>query len=276
MQSPPSRSARLLHADEEQLDRAAIGLRSGTAFVIAVCSADLRGAALDRLRAQVKGLAPPGPVEIGTPDEMMGALMEQQERGDRVLSLTLGGDVLGALDGLNLHREKVLGGAPVILWLDDVAMLAKVRERAPDAFSFRSTMVVVSGDGGPLPTARAEETEEVQRLRKRLKRARTPLERAGAGQGLAEVLRVRGRHREAEVQARSALDELRTGHTDDEHLVRGRLCLTMGSLAWEQGKIRPRIGLEHAGARRDRGGVLRPRARSKGQDHGIVPRAATH
>ncbi len=146
MSSLSRHSPHLLHADEEQIDRAAIALGSGSAFIVAVCPLELRRAALERLRSRA---ALPDPVDVGSPEEMLQALVEQVGRRDRVLSLTLARDVMGALDGLNLHREKVLTGGPVVLWLSDVDALMKMRERAPDAFSFRATMVMVQGDGGP-------------------------------------------------------------------------------------------------------------------------------
>jgi tetratricopeptide (TPR) repeat protein len=232
---PASRSPHLLRADEEQLDRAAPALRSGTAFLVVVCPPALRAAALARLRSKVPGLAMPDPVEIGDAWKMLDALVEQAGRQDRVLSLTLGGDEGGALDALNLHREKALKGGPVILWLPDVDALVRMRERAPDAFSFRSTMVVVRGDGGPLPVPRGEESEEVARWRKQLKRARTPLERAVAGQALAEELRARGRNNEAAVVARKALDTVAEATNDEEHIARARLCRTLGVIARNKG-----------------------------------------
>jgi tetratricopeptide (TPR) repeat protein len=235
MPSLPGRSAHLLHADEEQLDRAAILLRGGTAFVVAVCPAELRKAALDRLRGKVAGLTLPEPVDVGSAEESMDALIEQVQRRDRVMSLVLGGDVTGALDGLNLHREKVVRGGPVILWLENVTALVKMRERAPDAFSFRSTMVVVQGDGEALPAQKLEEPEAVSLLRKRLKRARTPLERADAGQRLAGSLLLRGRVSEAEDMARRSLMELPALGGDDEREVMARICRTLALLGSRAG-----------------------------------------
>jgi tetratricopeptide (TPR) repeat protein len=236
MSGPPIRSAHLLHADEDQLDRAAIALRSGTAFVVAVCPVELRKVAQGRLQGQAKGLSLPEPVEVGSPEEMMAALIEQVDRRDRVLSLVLGRDVDGALDGLNLHREKVVKGGPVILWLEDVAALRKMRERAPDAFSFRSTMVVVRGDGGPVPAPKGEEPEVVTELRRRLKRTHAPLDRAAAALNLAEQLRVRGHHAEAGSLARRALGDLPIlANNDDERDVRAAVCFTLAQLARTDG-----------------------------------------
>ncbi len=217
----------LLHADEEQIDRALPAIGDGTAFIVAVCPADVRQAALRYLGTRLTGLTLADPVEVGTPDEMFGALAEQAERKERVLPLTLGRDVLGAFDALNLHREKVLKGGPVILWLDDVEHLRTMRERAPDAYSFRTTMMLLRGDGGVLPMAPTEESEKIAALRKRLKRARTPFIRAAEGLNLAEALRSVGKLNEAAEVARAALLAMPHAATDEERNIRSILCRSL-------------------------------------------------
>lgn len=241
----PSRSPHLLHADEEQLDRAATMLRTGTAFVIAVAPKDLWPAALGRLRAKVPGPEMPPPIEITEAWAMLDALVEQTKRKDRVLSLTLAGDVGSALDGLNLHREKTLKGGPVLLWLEGVDALMHVRERAPDAFSFRATMVALQGDGGVLPVPSGEEPEEVTRLRRRLKRAKTPLERARLGQALAEHLRARWRLAEAETEARTAWNAIPPDTSESANSARTMLCWTRAQLARARGQDGLRLHWAH-------------------------------
>ncbi len=211
----------------------AIQMRGGTAFAVVVCPLELRPVALERLRGKAPGLTLPDPIAIDEAWHMLDVLTEQVGRRDRVLSLTLGRDVTSALDGLNLHREKVFRGGPVILWLDDVDALMQMRERAPDAFSFRSTMVVVKGDGGPLPMVKGggEEAEEVNRANKRLKRARTPLERANAGRWLAEELRTRNRPNDAAPVAQRALSDLGATDSQEASMVRSQLCMTLAAVA---------------------------------------------
>lgn len=236
MSSPATRSAQLLHADEEQLDRSAIALRSGKAFLVIVCASDLRASALGRMRTKVPTLALPDPVEVGDPWQMLDALVEQVGHKDRVLSLTLGSDVMGALDALNLHREKVRKGGPVILWLPDVDALMTLRERAPDAFSFRSTIVVLRGDGGQLPALPGVEPEQVGRARRRLKRARTPIDRAAAGQELAYLLGRMNQIEAAAQVARRALLELGAPANDDDREISARLCRTLSTTMEKAGK----------------------------------------
>lgn len=236
MSTQASRNAKLLHADEEQLDRASIQIADGTAFVVLVCPEDARAAALSRLRGRLKGLALPEPVELGTAEEVLSALREQAGQRDRVLSIVLGRDVAGALDALNLHREKLLAGGPVLVWLDDVDALRVLRERAPDAYSFRSTLVLVKGDGGALPLPSAEEPEAVVVARKRLKRARLPLDKAAAGLEVAEQLRRLEKLDEAKYYIRDALLSLPVAGRDDEALLRAQACMVMASLENAEGK----------------------------------------
>lgn len=123
MSSLVTRRAHLLHADEEQLDRAVIALRGGTGFVLALCPPELRPEAEARLRDRITGLTPSEQVVVSSEDEMLSALVEQVGQSHRLLSLVLERNVDAALDALNLHREKVLKGGPVILWLEHVASL---------------------------------------------------------------------------------------------------------------------------------------------------------
>lgn len=230
MESQARRNAHLLHADEEQLDRAAMALCTGTAFIVVLCAAELRNAALERLRARVAGLKLPDPIEVGSPEEVLEALIEQIEAHERVLSLALANNVGGALDGLNLHREKVLKGPPVILWLEDVEALQKTRERAPDAYSFRSTMVVLRGDGGAVPVP-IQDPEFVTQERRRLKRARTPLDRAAVSHMLADALRKAGKLTEAEEVAHGGLSALPPRADDDDSNLDVRLSLLITLIA---------------------------------------------
>jgi len=227
---------RLLHADEEQIDRASLAIEDGTAFIVALCPPEARNATLAYMRAHVKGQVFAEPVEMGTADEMFAALSEQVEQKNRVLSLTLGRDVLGAFDALNLHREKVLKGGPVILWLDDVETLRTMRERAPDAYSYRTTMMVIRGDGGALPQAPAEESDRITTLRKRLRRARTPMARASEAYNLAIALRTSGKRDIAIELVRSTMLTLSNVTTDDERILRALLCYELSILNGDYGK----------------------------------------
>lgn len=212
----PRAEPRLLASDQEAIERAARALRRGTGFVIVVCAPGLVTAARACLEARAGVLRPT--VRLGTGEEMLAALVEVAEAGEggAIYSLAVSGDARPAMVALNLHREKLLRGAPVVLWLDDAAAIQALREIAPDAYAFRTAVIVVEGDGGLLPRRTTDEPDEVVQWRKRFKRAKTPLDRARAGGNLAEALRRAGKLAEAERIAQAALDGLRVAKNDEE------------------------------------------------------------
>lgn len=235
MSITPSGGPRLLCADEQQLERAGRGLAGGgEAFVIVVCETALRAQVMEVLRRSAGGVAVPDPEEVRRPEEVLAAL-ERPIEGAGVRSLAVVGPVDGVLEALNWHREKLLSGAPVVLWLKDAEALRKLREIAPDAYAFRESVVLVRGDGGPLPAPGGDEPERVARARRQLRRARTPLQQAVAGGNLAEGLRARGRLIEAEDAARRALQVLPLAASEKEQELRGRLCMTLASIAGAAG-----------------------------------------
>lgn len=220
----------LLHADEEQIERAALAIADRPAFIVAVCPVDVRLRALAYLRGHVNGLTVSDPVNVTTPDEMFAALNEQVQLDKRVLSLTLENADAAVFDTLNLHREKVLKGGPIVLWLDDVEALRTLRERAPDAYSFRTALLLLRGDGGALPGLNVAESDELVRARNRFARAGDLYARAIEGANLANELSVAGKQDEAVKIARSALRDFPGLTTVDERVIRARLCMVLSNL----------------------------------------------
>lgn len=241
MSATLSGGPRLLCADEQQLERAAKGLAGGgEAFVVIVCEVALREQAMAVLRRSAGGVEVPIPEEVRQPEEVLAAL-EGPTDGAAVRSLALAGHLDEVLEALNWHREKLLSGAPVLLWLEDGDALRKLREIAPDAYAFRESVVLVRGDGGPLPVPGGDEPERVAQARRQLRRARMPLERAAAGGNLAEGLRARGRIAEAEEAARRALQALPPTASEKDQELRARLCMTLASIAGEAGTVAPKL-----------------------------------
>ncbi|WP_437896622.1 hypothetical protein [Sorangium sp. So ce124] len=231
MPTTPSDGPRLLRADEQQLERAGKALGSaGEAFVIVVCETALHAQATEVLRRSAGGIEVPDPEEVRQPEEVLAALERPVDRVC-VRALSVAGNLDGVLEALNWHREKLLSGSPVVLWLEDAEGLRKLRELAPDAYAFRESVVLVRGDGGPLPLPGGEEPERVARARRQLRRARTPLERAGAGYTLAEALRMSGRPIEAEEVAKRALLALPPTGNEDSQENRVRLCWALAAIA---------------------------------------------
>lgn len=181
----------LLARERRDLDAVAEPLREGrrvAAFL--VCPAELRSPVLEHLTER-SGRAIPEPVEVTDAGQMLALLGEAASAGEgEIRSLAIGPaeDVVRAL---NWHREKLRRGASVLVWMADLDVLRVVRRLAPDAYSFRDTLVAVEGEKAfPVVMPDAEDgIVTLALLRYRL--ARTPLERAEAGRRLASELRIR-------------------------------------------------------------------------------------
>ncbi|MFT3775605.1 MAG: hypothetical protein QM820_60430 [Minicystis sp.] len=237
MASDGDRAPDLLRADREQLDRAAALLGEGEpAFVILACPKDLVPAALAHLSARVDV---PEPWVLHGSLEALDALLGATPAvaAAKVRSLSLGGDVKEALRAINWHREKLLRGSPVVLWLDGIDALTHMREAAPDAYSFRDMVVLVRGDHGRLPPISYKESRSILAARRRLSRARTPLERGTALSSLAEGLRAHGHLIEAEKAANHGLEVIPEDPGADEsvRVVRATLWATLAMAAAERG-----------------------------------------
>ena len=239
MPSEGERAPELLRADREQLDRAAELLGGDEpALVLVVSGKALIPAALGYLRERSSAEIPEPVVLQGSEEALsalVGAMPEIAEA--KVRSLTLGGDAQEALRALNWHREKLLRGAPVVLWLDGVDGLTEMREAAPDAYSFRDMVVLVRGDGGRLPQVPRKESRAILEARRRLARAKTAVERAGEHQRLSSALRNRGALIEAENVARRGLEFLPEDKYTDENarIWRARLWSEVALAARQKG-----------------------------------------
>ena len=116
MPSEAERVPELLRADKEQFDRAAALLvGEERAFVIVVCPAELVVAAREYMKKQAT-VDVAAPVVLQGSEEALDALMGVLPgvAGAKVRSLALRGDAKNPLRALNLHREKVLRGVPVV------------------------------------------------------------------------------------------------------------------------------------------------------------------
>lgn len=263
---------RLLASDREAIDRAARVLGRGSGFVIVVCAPDLQPAARSALEeagsavrsgervdlraglavrpAEGGGPAAGGftmlpTVSVGSAEQMLALLVAAAEaaEGAPVVSLALDERGREALVTLNLHREKLLEGAPVVLWLPGVEVLAAMREVAPDAYSFRSAIVPLQGDGGALPRRKKDEPDDVAAARRRYRRAKTRPEKARAGHDLAEVLRVAGQLEEASRVAREALGALAPAKSEEELEIQAILLITAAGIARGMGLVGQQVSL---------------------------------
>lgn len=266
MASEGERAPELLRADKEQLDRAAELLKGEeSGFVIVACPPELTAAARARMVKQA-GVEIPEPVVLQGSEEALEALVGATLEGAaaKVRSLAIGGDAKEALRALNWHREKLLRGAPAVLWVGGVDGLVQMREVAPDAYAFRDVVVMLRGDRGRVPQVSHKESKKVLEARRRLVRAKTAMERAFAYSRLSDALRVQGHLIEAENTARRGLEALPSGKYTDENarVARARLWSRVASAARERGsQVRSRqavyAGLDeirdlHQGAAQER------------------------
>ncbi|MBK8251810.1 MAG: hypothetical protein IPK82_03975 [Polyangiaceae bacterium] len=200
----------------EALKKAAQILARGPAFVVIVCAPDLTIQARNELQGMLGRSLTAAPVESN--EEMLDRLIQaaQSPEGSAPVVLTIEGDLKKPITTLNLHREKVLAGAPVILWLRDVDELNVLRQVAPDTFSFRNTLVIVEGDGGAIIKSSAEEPDSLVSARRKVKRAKTALEKAQAALTYVQELRQVGQVGESLQVAEECLAQLGTARLEEE------------------------------------------------------------
>jgi tetratricopeptide (TPR) repeat protein len=190
----PARPPSLLRSDEEEIARAARVLSQGKGFFVVVCGAALRGGAEACFARH--GVGEGKRFELRSGEDVLDALRAiAEDQGIR--ALTIGDRAKEVFQALNWHREKLLRGTAVVLWLEDLEALGQFREIAPDAYAFRDAVVMLRGDGGALPKKSKDEPPELSDARKRFKRAKTALQRAQAAAILADQLRRQGSYAEA-------------------------------------------------------------------------------
>jgi hypothetical protein len=179
---------RLLVRERGELDAVAAPLREGrrvAAFLVG--EAALRPVALAYLR-EASGAAIPEAEAIRDPWRMLDALTEAAALGPKeIRSIAVDHRVEEVLRTLNWHREKLRRGASVLLWLDGVEGLRALRAMAPDAYSFRDTMVFLTGEEPERAWTQSKESVLVQLARIPYEAASTPDEQAEAAMRLADA-----------------------------------------------------------------------------------------
>ena len=217
----------LLVRDREDLDLAAAALRGSPCFVVAVCPAALREQARRHLK---ESLGERWLLEVNLTDQddvprVLTAL------GEEHLACLLPPDDPGPCDrvfsALNLHREKLrAAGSRFLLWIDGQEAFARFLRLAPDAYAFRSRVVVLRGERIVRHAGEAKvEPPELERARQRVKMADKrgdPLGAAEARYALASDLRSAGQLASAEGACREGLDLLE-GLPEEERRSEGAL-----------------------------------------------------
>lgn len=231
---------RLLARERAELESVAAPLREGRRVVaFLVCEPDLRPAVLGYLR-DASGVAVPEPARVSEPGQMVDALVKAADRlAGEVCSLLVEKNATEVLKALNWNREKLRRGASVLVWVDGIEGLRALRAVAPDAYSFRDMMVVVSGEEPVEGVPPAEEPIELQLVRIPYEAASTPRARAEAAISYASALRDFGRSEEV----LHVVDEAVTALSEDAYSdslsgqIRGHLRAVGATSLHEQGRF---------------------------------------
>lgn len=184
---------RLLVREEQELDVIADAIRGGRRIVaFLVCPWHLRAAVVSYL-SERGAREVPLPTWAGSAERMLSLLSDaaHAETGE-VRCVGLNPDIEPSVQVLNWHREKLRRGASMLIWIPDLAGLRVVRRLAPDAFSFRDTLVAIEGERslGVIPADL--EHADVRLARARYEAARSHHDRLQATVALAAELAARG------------------------------------------------------------------------------------
>jgi hypothetical protein len=234
----------LLVREEEALERAVLCFAAGDAgLVLVVCAPAVRSLAWACLsRATEMVLSPARAMHSG--EEVIAALSEDDAgREGEVFTLAIPPDDT-VVEALNWHREKLRRRRrPVLLWMDTPEILAKIRERAPDAYSFRDDVVEIEGFEFPtIPPM--EEPASLRRARRRYERAKSSRESVlTAAQYVTELRQVDVLQEAMRIGVR-ALGALEKMSALDEELLKA-----LGAVVHEAASASERLGLVSAGER---------------------------
>lgn len=225
---PGGRRWLLLARETEQLERVADRIRQERrVLAVLACERAFRGEVLAWL-SKAAGRDIPAPVESSAPELL--AHLDAAAGGTLldVVSLAWSTGDRAAIAALNLHREKLRRGASVLLWCapEDLGTL---QTEGQDVYSFRDTLVLISGFALPEVHVPSDDTPEIRLARARLDLPGTLYEKALAAAELGTLLLDRGYHLEAVDVCMTAIEPLLE---DDVHEAgRGTIAYLAGALA---------------------------------------------
>ncbi len=198
----------LLVRDRYYLDRVAKHLKNDRrVFFGMVCSPELVGLTVEYLRVQ-SGKDVPVPKRVTDPDEMLEILWNiNTAPSSEVVAVNIAGTDVPVWTAFNFHREKLLRGARLLLFLDTIDDLLAFQCHAPDAYSFRETVFMVEGapEGTPETMEEADEPFDIRTARLLYELKKKPLDKAEAAIMLVRALHERGRKEDVIRTAREAL-----------------------------------------------------------------------
>ncbi|HRI67042.1 MAG TPA: hypothetical protein PK156_22510, partial [Polyangium sp.] len=198
----------LLVRDRYYLDRVAKHLKNDRrVFFGMVCSPELVAITVEYLRTQ-SGKDVPVPKRVTDPDEMLEILWNiNTAPSSEVVAVNIAGTDVPVWTAFNFHREKLLRGARLLLFLDTIDDLLAFQCHAPDAYSFRETVFMVEGapEGTPETMEEADEPFDIRTARLLYELKKKPLDKAEAAIMLVRAFHERGRKEDVIRTAREAL-----------------------------------------------------------------------
>lgn len=219
----------LLRAREtEQLGRIADRIRlERRVLAYIACEPESRGEVVAWL-SKAAGREVPAPVECSAQALLAHLESAAVEAPRLVVSLSWSPGDRDAIAALNLHREKLRRGASMLIWCAPRDLDA-LQTEGQDAYSFRDTLVVISGFSIPAVHVPSDDTPEIRLARARLSLPGTPFEKALAAADLGTLLLERGYYIEAVRVCDATIEPFLE---DGEHLAaRGTMAHLAGTLS---------------------------------------------
>ncbi len=156
---------KLRQGDEQQIRGVLAALRHGGRFVIIVAEEAIFPAVREALARGISPL-PLHEVSLVTGDDVMRLFASPVIARDGIVVLHIGDDAAGAVEALNLHRDKLRRNpCRFVLWLDGAEVHRRFAREAPDCYSFRDAVALVEGRTAvaALPTRDRAQLKELRR-----------------------------------------------------------------------------------------------------------------
>lgn len=204
----------LLAREREQLGRVAERIRKGRrVLAFLACQAEHRGEVVAWLSKET-GRELACPAEGSAAELLTGLESAAGGQPQEVVSLAWRPGDHDAIATLNLHREKLRRGASVLLWCVPEDLRALLVE-GQDAYSFRDTLILLSGFPVPPVHVPSDDTPEIRLARARLALPGTAFEKALAAAELGTLLLDRGYYQEAAATCDAAVRPFLTEEMHD-------------------------------------------------------------
>lgn len=189
-------AGKLRRADEQQIRGMIAALRHGGRFVIVVVE---EATWPEVKKALASSLSPPTlhEVRLVTGEDVIRLFSSPVVESDGTVILRIGADAAGAVEALNLHRDKLRQKrCRFVLWLEGAAVHERFVREAPDCYSFRDAVAVVEGRPAVAPIQ--HDSELLELLQRQVAEAEEPGQLLELGRELFDLDRLDEAHRALE------------------------------------------------------------------------------